>query len=122
MLKDELPEFLTELENAVLSLLLEDDSSENGILRAQLAQSSLESRERNGYGFFTHFKIEESAHRCERSNFELGDASAVISGQQCGFILFVREYKVSFLESFPLGGDEWPSPETIEKVTRFHSC
>jgi len=122
MLRAGLPEFLTVLEIAVLSLLLEDDSSENRILRTQLASCSLESRERNGYGFFTNFKVDDAAPRCGRSDFELGDAAAVISDQRCGFILFVREGTISFLEGYPLGGDEWPSPENIEKVTRFRSC
>jgi hypothetical protein len=37
-------------------------------------------------------------------------------------ILFVREGKIAFLEGFPLGGDEWPSSENIEKVSGIQSC
>jgi hypothetical protein len=119
MLKTKLPEFLTELESAVLSFLLREDSERNRILFDQLRSCSLESREHNGYGFYTSFKIDESAPRCQPADFELDDIAVVISGQICGFVLFVRNGGISFLEGFPLGGDEWPSSEIIEKVSRF---
>jgi hypothetical protein len=122
MLNKKLPEFLTELEKTVLSFLLQEDSVENRILGEQLTSCSLESREHNGYGFFTNFNVDEAAPRCAKENFELGDVSVVLSGQLCGFILFVRAGKIDFLEGFPLGGDEWPSPEKIQKVSRFQSC
>ena len=82
----------------------------------------MESRERNGYGFYTNFQVEDAAPRCAKADFELGDVSAVVGGQLCGFILFVREGRILFLEGFPLGGDEWPSSENIEKVSGFKSC
>jgi hypothetical protein len=116
------PEFLTELESTVLRYLLQDDSEENQILREQLAGCSLESREHNGYGFFTNFKVADEAPCCTKANFELGDISVVLSGELCGLILFVREGKIAFLEGFPLGGDEWPSSENIEKVSGIQSC
>lgn len=122
MLRSELPSFLTELERSVLSYLLTDDSEENRILSDQLAGCSVESRERNGYGICINFRIEDAAPRCVRTNFELGDISVVLSGQLYGFILFVRDGTASFLEGFPLGGDEWPSNESIEKVSRFKPC
>jgi hypothetical protein len=122
MLTMKMPEFLTELEKTVLRYLLQGDSEETRILREQLASSSLESREHTGYGFFTNFKVDGAAPPCARVNFELGDVTVVLSGQLCGFILFVREGKIAFLEGFPLGGDEWPSSENIEKVSGFQSC
>jgi hypothetical protein len=122
MLRTRLPGFLTGLERRILQFILEEDSEENRILSDQLADCVLESRELNGYGFFSNFKVPEPAPHSARMNFELGDVSAVVSGQLCGFILFVREGKAAFLEGFPLGGDEWPSPENLEKVTRLHSC
>ncbi len=122
MLKVKLPDFLTELERTVLAFLLQEDSDENQLLMQQLASSTLESRENNGYGVYTNFEVPEVVLRCAQESFELGDVSVVLSGQLCGFILFVREGKVEFLEGFPLGGDEWPSTENIEKVTRFKSC
>jgi hypothetical protein len=122
MLNVRLPNFLTEVERTVLEFLLQGSSDENAVLFEQLASSSLKSRERNGYGVYTNFEVSDAVPRCTRENFELGDVSVVLSGQLCGFILFIREGKVEFLEGFPLGGDEWPSPENIEKVTRFQTC
>jgi hypothetical protein len=122
MLEMKMPDFLTELETTVLRFLLQSDSEVYRILREQLAGCSLESRERNGYGIYTNFLIADDAPRCAVANFVLGDISVVLSGQLCGFILFVREGKIDFLEGFPLGGDEWPSPENIEKVSGFQSC
>jgi hypothetical protein len=113
-----LPDFLTELESVVLRELLQGESDDLVVLRRQIASCSLQSRERNGYGFFTNFHVGENAPRCANENFELGDVSVVLSGQLCGFILFVRDGKIDFLEGYPLGGDEWPSPEIIEKVNR----
>jgi hypothetical protein len=122
MLTMKLPEFLTELERKVIEFLLKEDTEENRVLAEQLAGCSLESRDLDGFGFYTNFQIADVAPRCARENFELGDISVILSGQLCGFILFVREGKVAFLEGFPLGGDEWPSSENIEKVSRLQSC
>jgi hypothetical protein len=122
MLMQRFPDFLTELERTVLAYMLQVDSEETRVLREQLASSSLESRDHNGYGFFTNFKVDSGSALCERANFELANVTAVLSGQLCGFILFVRDGKIEFLEGFPLGGDEWPSPEKIETVSGFQSC
>ena len=119
MLMPQLPEFLTDLEAAVLQFLLQEDTEITRALREQLATCTLESRERNGYGFFTNFHVIDSAPKCSIENIELGDASAVVGGEKCGFILFVREGRIEFLEGFPLGGDSWPTSEQFEKVTGF---
>jgi hypothetical protein len=117
MLNMKLPDFLTELERVVLSEFLSRENEDSQALCEQIASCSLESREHNGYGFFTNLKVDPAATACSRENFELGNLSVVLSGQLCGFILFVRGGRIDFLEGFPLGGDEWPSPEKIEKVT-----
>jgi hypothetical protein len=118
MLNLELPEFLTELERVVLSELLLNENEDSQVMYEQLASCSLESREHNGYGFYTNFRVDPAVPLCLRENFELGGVSVVLSGQQCGFILFVTGGRIDFLEGYPLGGDEWPSPENIEKVIR----
>jgi hypothetical protein len=118
MLKVKLPEFLTELEHTVLQAFLQSELEDVCVLGEQLASCSLKSREHNGYGFYTNFQVDDIPPRCAKENFELGGVSVVLSGQLCGFLLFVREGKVEFLEGFPLGGDEWPTPENIEKVIR----
>ena len=122
MLTVKLPDFLNELETTVIRFLVQEDNTDNRAIVEQLATCSLESREHNGYGIYTHFLISNTAPRCSSNSFELNDISAVVGGQLCAFILFVRDGKVAFLEGFPLGGDEWPSVETIEKVGRFHNA
>jgi hypothetical protein len=121
MLMGKLPEFLTELESTILRYLLQDDTEENRTLADQLKMSSLQSRERNGYGFFTNFAVPDSAPRCTKMNFELGNVCATVGGQLCGFILFVRGAKADFLEGFPLGADAWPESEDIQNVREFRS-
>jgi hypothetical protein len=122
MLSTKLPDFLTELEIAVLQFLVREETEDNRILSDQLATCSLKSRERNGYGFFTNFHIADSKPQCSKRDFELGDAAVIVGGELCGFILFVRDGKATFLEGFPLGGDAWPLSETFEKVTPYESC
>jgi hypothetical protein len=122
MLMAKMPDFLTELESVVLRYLLQGDTEENRILSEQLSASSLESRERNGYGFFTNFEVPDSAPGCTNLNFELGSVCANVGGELCGFILFVRGGKAKFLEGFPLGGDAWPTSENVENVRRYSSC
>ena len=118
MLKYELPNFLTELEPTILKFLLDNAPEHRDVLMHQLASSALESRDYTGVGFFTNFVIEESAPKCSISNFELGDLSVTISGQDCGCILFIKDGVVSFLEGFTYG-DDWPSTEHIEKLEKF---
>jgi hypothetical protein len=122
MLNPQLPEFLSELEKAILSYLLKGDSEENRVLREQLKSSSLESREYTGCGFFTNFKTGDSAPLCERENFELGHVVASLAGQECGFVLFVRARRISFLEGYTFGVSEWPSSETVEYISKIQSC
>ena len=122
MLIQKLPEFLTELEKAVLAYLLQGDSEETQILLEQLTSSALKSRKYTGCGFFTDFDIHDKARRCERKDFELGQVIISLSGQDCGFLLFVREGQIAFLEGYTFGVNEWPLSETIEKVSGFSSC
>jgi hypothetical protein len=35
-------------------------------------------------------------------------ASALVDKQLCGFILWIKDGKIDFLEVYPLGGDSWP--------------
>jgi len=114
----EMPEFLTDLERAILDFSLPEAGENEEVLRQQIAMSKLASREHTGYGFFTNFRIDEDSPRCSVSNFQFGNVTAVVSGELCGFWIFVREGEISFLEGFPLGGDSWPSSEVIEKVSK----
>jgi hypothetical protein len=111
MLTMKLPEFLTSLECVVLRELLQTESEDVQNIREQLASCSLESRESNGYGFFTNFHVDNLAPRCARENFELGDVSVVLSGQLCGFILFVRGGVIDFWRDSRLAVTNGPHPK-----------
>jgi hypothetical protein len=38
----------------------------------------------------------------------------MVGGELCGFMLWIRDGKVDFLEGYPLGGDAWPNDERFE--------
>ena len=106
----ELPTFLSPLEKAVIDLIINGLPSACAELRIQLNGSRLESREHNGYGFYTTFAIPEDAPAAALPNAQLA-ASALVDDQLGGFLLWIRDGKVDFLEGYPLGGDAWPSNE-----------
>jgi hypothetical protein len=109
-----LSSFLTPLENTVITAMLEN--SESGeVPRSQLALGRLESREHNGYGFFTTFSIPDEASLCSLIDERLL-ADAMVGGERCGFILWIKNGKVDFFEGYPLSGDAWPSNESFDQL------
>jgi hypothetical protein len=102
-----LPEYLTDLEAQILSVIIVGFSTYTEPLAIQLASSRLESRELNGYGFFTNFLVDENAPSCDLVDGRL-HASARIGTELCGFMIWVKNGKISFLEGYPLGGDALP--------------
>ena len=108
--------YLTPLENAVIEAILQGTPELEQCLRIQFESSTLGSRELNGYGFFTNFVIPENAPACPELSGAL-HASAIVGGQLCGFILWITEAAIDFLEGYPLGADAWPEDETFESIT-----
>jgi hypothetical protein len=111
----ELPSYLTPLESAVISSMLEGSKDYGETLRLQLVESQLESREHNGYGFYTKFSVPVDVPTCSLVN-EHFHASSLVGGELCGFILYIRDGRVAVLEGYPLGGDAWPQSESFEQV------
>jgi hypothetical protein len=109
-----LPSFLTLLETAVIRAILEGNEC-GEIFGTQLTHGRLESREHNGYGFYTTFSIPESTPACSSTTVRL-HANALVGGKLCGFILWIQDGKVHFLEGYPLGGDAWPIDEHFEQL------
>jgi hypothetical protein len=109
-----LPSFLSPLETAVITAILKGNEF-GEILATQLAQSRLESRKHNGYGFYTTFSIPKAAPSSSLTNERL-HANALVGGELCGFILWIRDGKAHFLEGYPLGGDAWPINEHFEQL------
>jgi hypothetical protein len=103
---------LTPLESAVLEKLLQKHGQPFDTIRDQLAHASVSSREFTGVGFFTHFSIPpEAPVRRDLASAELGNVSAKIRGLEdgAGFLLFIRDGAISFLEGYTYGGAAWPN-------------
>jgi hypothetical protein len=106
---------LTPLESAVLDKLLAHSGEPFDTIREQLAHASVSSRELTGVGFFTHFAIPaEAPVRRDLHSAELGEISAEIPGLEngAGFLLFIRDGVISFLEGYTYGDAAWPDPIT----------
>jgi hypothetical protein len=103
---------LNHLEGTILQFLLAGDDDTLRMLRSQLDAATFLSRKFTGVGFFTDFEIPTSIERVgKRQNFEIADVFARISGlvNDAGFILFIREGVISFLEGFTFGDEQWPT-------------
>ncbi len=111
-----LPSFLTPLESAVIAAMLAASTEFGETLSIQLAQSQLESRRHNGYGFFTTFAVSNESPLTTLVDERLA-ASALVGGELCGFLLWIKNGRIDFLEGYPLGGDAWPSDQTIEQIS-----
>lgn len=107
---------LTPLENAVIEAMVQGKPQSEKCLREQLRQSKLRSREFNGYGFFTNLAIPEHVPPCPDLDGTL-HASALVNDQLCGFILWIKDGRIDFLEGYPLGGDAWPENESFKAIT-----
>ena len=103
---------LTELERAVLDMLLAGETPALATLREQLDQAAVQSREFSGVGFFTHFAIPPSVLRLPvRDRVTLGDVGAELNSlaHGAGFVLFVENGELSMLEAFTYD-EPWPEP------------
>ena len=101
---------LTPLEKAVLDAILARPGEPYKTVRRQLAIATVSRREFTGVGFFTEFVLpSDTAVRRDLPNMELGDVGAEFPGLKrgAGFLLFIRDGVVSFLEGFTYDED-WP--------------
>jgi hypothetical protein len=110
-----MPDYLTPLEQAVIEAILRGVPSSEECFRFQLQNSRLDVREFNGYGFFTNIVVADEVPVCLPLNAQL-PANALVSKQLCGFILWIANGKIDFLEGYPLGGDSWPEDESFEQI------
>ena len=109
-----LPSDLTELERSVLTNMLNHPGEPFASVSAQLAHATISKRERTGVGFYTNFALPPAARiPPDLANTELGGVGARHPELSCGagFILFVRDGVVSFLEGFTYD-DPWPPDES----------
>lgn len=100
-----------EFERVVMDKLLFGENQVLEILRKQYQSSAIESREFDGVGFFTHFKINEKLRLKDKSHFTIGDLHGkyeIDRYNDVGFVLFIRDGIITTLEGFTYG-DKWIS-------------
>ena len=103
-------ERFTNLEHAVLEMMLAGDNSDLKILREQFSKAGVLTREMTGHGFFTNLEISAVFPRLSRKGrVAITDISANLPKLKngAGFVLFVDDGALSCLEGFSY--DEfWP--------------
>lgn len=102
---------LNEFEQAVLDKLLAGDHEILAGLREQAAHARVTSREQTDSGFYCNFEVPADIPTLNGSpDFELGDVDASVDGLEhgAGFLLFVRNGRISFLEGYSYE-EPWPA-------------
>lgn len=102
---------LNVLEKAVLERLLAGDHEILVALRAQARHMRINSRKQTGAGFYCNFEVPAEISPINGpQNFELDDVDASIDGLEygAGFLLFVRNGRMSFLEGYSYE-EPWPT-------------
>ena len=103
-------ELLSALEKAVLDAIIERSGATRELLREQVRLAEVSSREMTGVGFYTNLRLPSDAPRLAgRANLELNEIEADICGLKhgAGFILFVRDGFMQFLEGYTYD-EQWP--------------
>jgi hypothetical protein len=101
---------LTDLENAVLTMLLRKPDEPFNTLRQQLRHATVSGREFTGVGFFTEFALRRDSPVCrDLPDMALGDVGANVPNLEhgIGFVLFVRGGALSTLEGYTYD-EPWP--------------
>lgn len=109
---------LTELEGAVLDALLDGPGEALAGLRQQAQAAQVTKRERTGVGFFTTLDVGPAPAIGETSPFRLGDVVVDLEGLDdgAGFVLFIRDGRLSMLEAYTFGNEPWPQTEEVTSV------
>ena len=99
---------VTTLEADVLTKLMEAHPDYGPLIQAQLELATIASRRKTWFGFFLNFAVSPLA-LFEPANFELNDVYADIEGLEhgAGFVLFIRNGRLSFLEGHS-HDEDWP--------------
>jgi hypothetical protein len=105
---------VNDLEKAVMEMILEEEIPEKEILKEQWRQAKIRERRLTGTGFFLDLDIPDNVPRtATRSDFnsDRGDTTVVAHIPELkngmGFILFVRDGKLSSLEGYTY--EDWPN-------------
>ena len=106
-----MPVGLNQLERNVMDMLLGGDDPILNVLREQYRIAEVVEREMTGAGSTSRSPFRPGAARLDgRGSMHLGDVAARIEGlwHGAGFVLFVRDGAIDFLEGFSYD-EPWPS-------------
>jgi hypothetical protein len=109
---------MNKIELQIMEFLLRGDHSVLVTLRNQLKVANVKGRDMTGVGFFTHFEVPISVERLvDRKRFIISDVHADVLGLEhgAGFILFVKDGALDFLESY-IYEDKWPDDAKILRL------
>lgn len=97
-------------EKDIIEKMCEQKDEGGEILWLQYSRSKVIEREFTGVGFFSYFEIAEDVpHFPGRTDCFIGDVVASINGSDFdyGFVLFLKNGKISMLEGYTWA-DKWP--------------
>ena len=100
-----------QLEIVLMDMFLSGNEPVLKDLRDQYKNSQIKSRQFTGAGFYTYFKTKPGiAPLANKKNFEITDISAKVGKVEdaLGFVLFVRDGYISWLEGYTMALDDWP--------------
>ena len=103
-----------EFEKRVMEKLLEGEDNVFKILRQQYEKASVKSRKLSGTGFFTVFEVPDDVIKLDSlRSFQFGDIIGSMDGVNdgVGFVLFVKNGVIDFLEGYTYGNEKFP--ETV---------
>ena len=99
------------LEDQVMRMLLAGDDQALAVLRDQIEQAKVSSRQLTGVGFYTEFSTSPSIPRLSgRPSFKLGDVNGTAANVKngLGFLLYVADGAITMLEGYTYD-DPWPN-------------
>ena len=98
-----------EFEQKVMQMLLAGEGQSLKSLRSQYNQSNIKSRDFTGVGFFTDYSVEDDGLKIGHINTQIGSVYGDYNNiGAVGFLLFIRDGWIDFLEGYTMGIDEWP--------------
>jgi hypothetical protein len=100
---------MSALEKDAMDMLLAGNHPLLELLRKQYAACNVVDRDETGVGVFVTFSVPDNVARLPNNrSFELSDVNGEVEGlDPVGFILFVRDGAIDYLEGFSYG-DRWP--------------
>jgi hypothetical protein len=109
-------------EEQVMKKLLNGDHENLAVLRMQYEKVKSVDREFSGAGFFSNFNLSDEAPKLNLEKLQFGDVIGKINNMtdDVGFVLFINNGTIDFLEGYIYGEDKWPE-EILEYKLQYIS-